>query len=110
VATTSIPPDVSSDSRAAGRPLTAVSEEFEPVEPTTFWPDDWRGTLAIIFGIGTVTAVNILAAGVVLVAATSHDLRLVPLALMSFLVGLGLGALVVWLVHRMEVLPSEEPQ
>jgi|KBSMisStandDraft_5_1062788.scaffolds.fasta_scaffold243183_4 hypothetical protein len=67
----------------------------------SFWPTDWRGALAIILGIGIVVSINILAAGVVLVAATSHDLRLVPLGFAAFLAGLFLGALTTYFVtHR----------
>jgi hypothetical protein len=40
--------------------------EMSP-ELRTFWAHDWRGTLAITLGIGTVTAVNILDGGLTLV-------------------------------------------
>jgi hypothetical protein len=65
-----------------------------------FWPDEWRGTLALVLGVGTMIALIILSAGLVLVAVTSHELKLVSVALASLLVGLGLGVLLTWLVMR----------
>jgi hypothetical protein len=80
--------------------VEAAAQRGRQEDTPMFWPDDWRGTLALVLAGGAMIALIILSSGLVLVAATGHDVTLVSVALACVLVGLGLGGFITWLVMR----------
>jgi hypothetical protein len=64
------------------------------------WPDDWRGTLALVLGGGAMVCLVILSVGLVIAAITSHDMENPAVAMTCGVLGVGLGVAVTYLATR----------